>query len=104
MKKIIITAAVLMVFIVFSGVSFSQPPAEDTPGFIAEDKEIPPGNFEELKSLILKRIDDRMKRLQDEKTCVEVAKNSEELKKCKPERPGGPGRWKSQQQPMKQQP
>ncbi len=52
-------------------------------------KEISPQNFDDMKTRILAMIEERQKRLDQEKSCVETATNSEELKKCRPERPMG---------------
>ena len=101
MKNTIITATALMIFIVFTGVSFSQTPPEGKPGLTAGDREMPPQNFDERKAWILKRIDDRMKKTQAEKACVEAAKNIDDLNKCRPARPEGPGQRNPQQQPVK---
>lgn len=54
-------------------------------------KEITPEQFPEVKARVLKLIDERRTRLDKEKTCVEAATNDAELKKCRPERPMGPG-------------
>ncbi|MEK6744367.1 MAG: hypothetical protein AABZ15_12185 [Nitrospirota bacterium] len=52
-------------------------------------KEITPEQFPEVKARILKMLDERRLRIDQEKACVEASKNGEELKKCRPERPGG---------------
>jgi hypothetical protein len=54
-------------------------------------KEITPEQFNETKARVLKMIDERRTRLDQEKTCVEASTNGAELKKCRPERPMGPG-------------
>ena len=54
-------------------------------------EEITPEQFPEVKARVLKMIDERRTRLDKEKTCVEAATNGTELKKCRPERPMGPG-------------
>lgn len=43
----------------------------------------PGPNFEQRKSDILKRIDERIARNQEEKTCVQAAKNHDDLKACR---------------------
>jgi hypothetical protein len=43
----------------------------------------PGANFEQRKSEILKRIDDRIARNQEEKGCVQAAKNHDDLKACR---------------------
>jgi len=40
-------------------------------------------NFEQVKDNYLKRLEDRMNRLQQEKTCIEKAQNQDELRNCK---------------------
>lgn len=54
-------------------------------------KEITPEQFPEVKARVLKMIDERRTRLDQEKACVEASKNDAELRKCRPERPMGPG-------------
>lgn len=53
-------------------------------------KEITPEQFSETKARVLKMIDERRARLDQEKACVEAATNGAELKKCRPQRPMGP--------------
>lgn len=87
MKKILAPViAVMFVMLVF-GFSSAQAPGGPPPA----DKEITPEKFGELKADLLKRIDDRMQRIAEEKTCVSAATNMEELRKCRPQRPAGPG-------------
>ena len=43
----------------------------------------PGPNFEQFKSEVLTRIDARIARNQEEKTCVQAAKNHEDLKACR---------------------
>lgn len=43
----------------------------------------PGPNFEQFKTEILTRIDARIARIQEEKTCVQAAKNHEDLKACR---------------------
>lgn len=50
-----------------------------------------PEKFPEVKARILKMLDERKERLEQEKACVEKAANHEDLRKCRPERPMGPG-------------
>jgi len=54
-------------------------------------KEITPEQFPETKARVLKMIDERRTRLDQEKACVQAATNGAELKKCRPERQMGPG-------------
>lgn len=59
----------------------------------AEGKEIAPEQFNEMKARILKMIEERRAKLDQEKACVEAAKSADELRNCRPERPmGGGGR------------
>lgn len=56
------------------------------------DKELTPEQFSQMKTRILTMLEERRKRLDQEKICVEAATSAAELKKCRPERPmGGPG-------------
>ena len=54
-------------------------------------REITPENFNEMRTHMLTMIEKRRTMLDTEKACVEAAKNAEELKKCRPERPMGMG-------------
>ncbi len=56
-----------------------------------EKREFTPEQFSDLKSRALKMIEERKTRLEQEKACVEAATNIEEFRKCRPERPMGPG-------------
>jgi hypothetical protein len=85
--------AVLLVATV-SQVSFAQDPPEGGPGMgpgpgmqQGAGKEITPEQFNQMKSNMLKMIDERKAMLDQEKACVQAAKNAEELRKCRPERP-----------------
>jgi hypothetical protein len=40
-------------------------------------------NFEQMKADNLKRLDDRINRLQQEKTCMQEAKNQDDLRNCR---------------------
>ncbi len=56
-----------------------------SPAFAAESTPPAKGpgpNFEQIKAETLKRIDGRIARNQEEKTCVQAAKNHEDLKAC----------------------
>jgi Spy/CpxP family protein refolding chaperone len=55
----------------------------------------PAANFDQRKAQILKHIDERNTKLQQEKDCVQAAKNDNDLKACRekfapPRGPGGP--------------
>ena len=54
-------------------------------------REITPENFSEMKTHMLTMIEKRRTMLDTQKACVEAAKNAEELKACRPERPMGMG-------------
>jgi hypothetical protein len=47
-------------------------------------KEYTPEQFPEAKARVLKLIDERKSRLDQEKACVEKATNHDELRKCRP--------------------
>jgi len=65
-------------------------------------KEITPENFNEMKARVRTMIEDRRTRLDAEKACVDAAKDAEELKKCRPERPMGMGGGMHQNGPGRQ--
>lgn len=100
MKGAIVLIFAALLLIVFSKVSFSEMQAENAPPFYAmAEKEITPENFNEVKPKILQSIEQRMKRLNEEKACVDGANSADELKKCRPVRPGGPRHKGMQQSP-----
>jgi len=71
------------------------------------EKQMTPEQFTALKSRILKMIDARKTKLDEEKACVEAAKTPGELKKCRPHHPMRSAdknrRGPVQQPPMEQQ-
>jgi hypothetical protein len=97
MKTLFSLAVAVLFLTVFSPNTFAQqqPDTQEMRG-----REITPENFNEMKTHMLTMIEKRRTMLDTEKTCVEAAKNAEELKKCRPERPmrkggmrqNGPGR------------
>ncbi len=54
-------------------------------------KSATPEAFKDKQARILKMIEERRAHLDKAKACVEAAKNDEDLLKCRPERPMGPG-------------
>ena len=72
MKTVMIAMAVS---ILFAAPAFA---ADDAPQFKG-----PGPSFEQRKSDILKHIDERIARNQEEKTCVQAAKNHDDLKACR---------------------
>lgn len=52
-------------------------------------KELTPEQFSEMKAMILKRLEERRARMEQEKKCVEASTSAEELRKCRPEPPMG---------------
>jgi len=91
MKRIlVIVIAALFVFSMVQSL-FAQAPADGTPPMLRGNKPAQPQSFEETKAGLLKRMDDRIKRMTEERACVEAAKNQDDLKKCRPERPAPPG-------------
>jgi len=92
MKKAIVFIFTVVLFSAFTNVSFSEMRGENMPPPQGMGmKNITPENFNEAKADILQKIEERLKRLNDEKACVQAASNADELKKCMPQRPGGPG-------------
>lgn len=89
----------LVLLSAFAKVSFSEMRGEQMPpSHGMGTKNITSENFNEVKSAMLLRIEERMKRLNEEKACVEAAGNADELIKCRPQRPEGPGQ-KGMQRP-----
>ena len=85
MKRAVIVA--IVVFLAFA-----------LPAFAVESNEPPKGpapTFEQKKAQLLKSLDERITKLQQEKTCVQAAKKDEDLQACmrkySPFSPGGPG-------------
>lgn len=92
MKKAMVFIFTVVLLIAFAKVSFSEMRAENmppSPGM--EMKNVTPENFNEAKSGILQKIEERLKRLNEEKACVQAASSPDELNKCRPQRPRGPG-------------
>jgi hypothetical protein len=58
-------------------------------------KQSTPETFSERKARVQKLLEERKTRLEQEKTCVDAAKNDDDLVKCRPQRPpmmqGGQG-------------
>lgn len=102
MKGTIVLIFTVLLLIAFSKVSFSEMSSEKTPppGPSAV-KSITPENFNEAKTKILQSIEQRIKRLNDEKACVAAANNVDDLKKCRPARPDKAGDKSMQQSPKK---
>ncbi|HXX80870.1 MAG TPA: hypothetical protein VEI46_04930 [Thermodesulfovibrionales bacterium] len=99
MKRTFVFIFTGVLCVVFAQISFSEMRAENMPpSHGMEMKNITPENFNEAKSNILQKIEERLTRLNEEKACVQAASNADELKKCRPQRPGGPGR-KGMQKP-----
>ena len=57
----------------------------------------PAETFSERKARILTMLEDRKMRIDKEKACVDAAQNSEDLIKCRPDRPMGMGPGSMQQ-------
>lgn len=84
--------AVLIVAAVSLTASAQQGPGGPGPMMQSgEKREVSPEQFSEIKARALKMIEERRTRLEQEKSCVEASTNIEELRKCRPERPMGPG-------------
>ena len=75
MKKTLIAVAGAGLSLIFASITFAvediQPSASTAP------------DFEKMKADYLKRLDTRMSSLQQEKTCIEAAKNQSDLKTCR---------------------
>jgi len=92
MKKVLVSMLAAVFVMLIFGFSSAQMSGNPPQG----QKEITPEKFSELKADILKRIDDRMKRMTEEKKCVTAATNGDELRKCRPQRPSMQGGQKEQ--------
>jgi hypothetical protein len=81
MRKVVIAVAAV-VSLVFALTAFAieevvQPPKETG------------GSFEQMKANHLKKLDERMNSLQEEKTCAQAAKNREDLITCRSKHKSG---------------
>jgi len=92
--KTLFSFAVAVLFLAALSSSVFAQQAQSGPGpddQMMMRKEITPENFSEMKTHMLTMIEKRRTMLDTQKTCVEAAKNAEELKACRPERPMGMG-------------
>jgi hypothetical protein len=90
----------------FAQAVFAQRFSEGGPGPAIQEgdgKKIAPEQFSEMKGRVLTMIEERRARLDQEKACVEAATDAAALRKCRPERPMGPG-GRPQRGPGQQQP
>jgi hypothetical protein len=73
MRRTLVTAIVLSLALAVPAfaVDGGQPPNNQAP------------NFEQRKADILKNIDERIARIQEERTCVQAANSHEDLKACR---------------------
>jgi len=73
MKRVVIAAVALLLGLSVSAFAIegSQPPKETAP------------NFEQMKADHLKKLEERMSSLQEEKACVQAANNQDGLKACR---------------------
>jgi hypothetical protein len=81
-KALAITMAILFALtitsVTFAGEEKVAPPIEGSQPL----KETGP-NFEQMKAIHLKKLDERMTSLQQEKACVQAAKNQDDLMACR---------------------
>jgi hypothetical protein len=92
MKRFIPLAAVVILLSALSPVALAQQAPGSGPAPAAQDgtgKTVTPEQFQEKKARILKMIEERRTRLDQEKACVEAATNMDDLRKCRPEPPMG---------------
>jgi hypothetical protein len=96
MKRSIIAATVLSLAFALPTLAIESNAPPDVPS------KRPALTFDQQKAQILKRLDERKTKLQEEKVCVEAAKNEQDLRACRQKsgpslgpgpkgRPGGPG-------------
>lgn len=92
MRKTIVFIFTVVLLGAFAKVSFSEMRGENMPPPQGMGmKNITPENFNEAKAGILQKIEERLKRLNEEKACVQAASDADGLKQCRPQRPEGPG-------------
>ncbi len=96
MRQKLLPLVVVIFLSALSQVGFAQQGPGPGPG-----KAFAPENFNETKARVLRMIEERRERLDQEKACVEASKNTEELKKCRPEPRMGRGGM-NQQGPREQ--
>jgi len=64
-------------------------------------QQVTPEQFPAVKAKVLKMLDERKTKIEQERACVEKAQSHEEMKKCRPEPPmGGQHRGPGQHQSM----
>lgn len=68
----LVTAALTIIFATTAFALDTTAPSQD-----------PAAQFEKMKADSLKKVDDRIKRLQEEKTCLEGATNHDDLINCR---------------------
>lgn len=91
MKRVRMMIGAVALAAVFSyGLSTNSRAADSPQPQPPQGSQMAPEKFPELKARLLERLEERLKRLQTEKACVEAAKSQEDLQKCRPERPGPP--------------
>ncbi len=111
MRTVPLTAAFVLFLALLSPAAFAQqvPGAGPGPGMQnGPGASSTPEQFSARKTRILQLIEIRRTRLDEEKTCVESAKNDQDLMNCRPRRPmmrrGGGGRGGAQGGPGQQRP
>lgn len=92
MRSLLVVFCAVLLLTVTAPLAFGQMmPGGGAPMFHERDaKELTPEQFSEMKARMLKMLDERKARLEQEKACVDAAKNADELRKCRPEPPMGP--------------
>jgi len=92
MRIVAIAVTVVLLLTAGSIAVFAQQRPAGGPGPGMQEgmkKEYTPEQFPEVKARVLKLLDERKTRLEQERACVEKATTHEELKKCRPEPPRG---------------
>ena len=73
MKKIAVTLFILFSFTLLAVAADNAGQTQKAPG----------SNFEQRKEMMLKRIDERIARLQEVKVCIQAATKPEDMKACR---------------------
>ncbi len=105
MRSAALLVVVVLVLTAGSFAAYAQQGPAGGPGPAMREgatKEFAPEQFPVVKARVLKMLDERKIRLEQERACVEKAANHEELKKCRavPPRGGQRHRGPGQQRPM----
>lgn len=110
MKKrlhLVVTLVVLIVMTLIETTFAQMPQGEGKPRVFRDDAEINSEDYSAIKARALSMIEERRKRLEEEKACVEAAKTASEVRGCRPQPPrrqGGDFQGEPGQRPQQSRP